>query len=422
MRVLTLAEAAVSPDRTSAVTLFWIALAAVIAPLVARATRRYVPEVVVLLVLGMVVGPHLLDFADPASVSAVSQLGLGMLFLLAGYELDPQLLRGKPGAVAGGTWLISLLIATAVVAVLTGIGDFSAHVAIAIAMTSTALGTLLPIIKSDGLLDQPLGRAVMSHGAVGELGPIIAMSLLLTSRSVGSAAFVLVLFAAAAVVIAAVPRRAAHVPALRAAVEEMNGGTFQLPVRVVVALLAALMAVAAVFDLDVVLGAFAAGIVLRRLLPQGTTVVERLETIGFGMLIPAFFVTSGMNIDPSAVISQPLVWVLLVLGIGVARGLPVWIAERTITHEASLRVGRERVQLALYAATGLPIIVAVTQVAVAAELMSQTLASTLVAAGATTVLVFPMVARLITRADAADPAGPDVVADRADDGRPGVGG
>lgn len=404
-RVISLAEAAVSPDRVSAVTLFWIAVAAVVAPLVARATRRYIPEVVVLLVLGMVFGPNLLAIADPVSVSAVSQLGLGMLFLLAGFELDTKLLRGAPGAVAAGTWLVSLLIATAVVAVVTGLGDFTAHVAIAIAMTSTALGTLLPIIKADGLLDRPLGRAVMAHGAIGELGPIVAMSLLLTSRNVGAAAIVLILFVVAAIIIAAVPRRAAQMPVLRSAVVQMNSGTFQLPVRIVIALLAAFMAVAAVFDLDVVLGAFAAGIVLRRLLPDDTSVIERLEVIGFGMLIPVFFVTSGMTIDPAAVAAQPLLWVALVVGIGLARGVPVWLAERSITHSARLQRPRERAQLALYAATGLPIIVAVTQVATSAELISTQLASTLVAAGAATVLIFPLIARVISRpADIVMPA------------------
>ncbi|MGC4933022.1 cation:proton antiporter [Gordonia sp. DT30] len=396
-QVSVLAEAAADPDRTTAVTLFWIASAAVVAPLVARATRRYVPEVVVLLVLGMLFGPHVLGMADPGSVSAVSELGLGMLFLLAGFELDPNLLRGKPGALAGGIWLLSLIIATVAVALMATPGDFTAHVAVAIAMTSTALGTLLPIIKSDGLLDRPLGRAVMAHGAVGELGPVLAMSLLLTSRNILGAVIVLVLFALAAVILFVVPRRFARVPALQASLTEMSGGTFQLPVRVVIALLASFMAVAAVFDLDVVLGAFAAGIALRKLIPEDSPVVDRLEVIGFGMLIPVFFVTSGMNIDPSAVASSPALWVLLVLAIGVARGVPVWVGERLVTHDASLRVGRERIQLALYAATGLPIIVAVTQVATRSELMSPSLASTLVAAGATTVLVFPLAARLITR-------------------------
>ncbi|WLP90002.1 cation:proton antiporter [Gordonia sp. NB41Y] len=395
--MIVLAEA--TSEASSATTLFWIAVAAVLAPLVARLTRRYVPEVVVLLVLGMLVGPYVLDVADPGSVAPVSQLGLGMLFLLAGFELDSSLLRGRTGAVAGGTWLVSLVIATVVLSLLVDTGDFTAHVAIAIAMTSTALGTLLPILKADGLLRLPLGRSVMAHGAIGELGPILAMSLLLTSRNLLGAVIVLVLFAIAVVFIARVPQHAARVPGLRSAITEMDAGTFQLSVRVVILLLASLMAVAAVFDLDVVLGAFAAGLILRRLIPEGSGVAGRLEVIGFGLLIPVFFVTSGMNIDPGAVAQHPGLWAILVVGIGVARGVPVWVSERFVGHAATPPDERQRVQVAFYAATGLPIIVAVTSVAVDGDLMSAQLASIMVAAGATTVLIFPLVARLLTRKD-----------------------
>ncbi len=147
----------------------------------------------------------------------LSQLGLGMLFLLAGYELDPKLLSGRPGRVAQASWLVSLLIAwggsvalVATTLALGGLGEagFTAHIAIAITLTSTALGTLLPILKQAGLDNTRLGRAVMAHGAVGELGPVLAMSLLLTSRSFGGAVIVLVLFVLAALLIAAAPPNA----------------------------------------------------------------------------------------------------------------------------------------------------------------------------------------------------------------------
>ncbi|WP_237421622.1 cation:proton antiporter [Gordonia sp. SID5947] len=395
--MMLLAEASSEMDTSAIVSLFWIAVAAVASPLISRATRGYVPDAVVLLVAGMVVGPNMLDWADNDSVAVLSQLGLGLLFLLAGYELDPQLLSGRSGRVARYTWLIGLVSALVVVALTVPADSFSTHIALAIALTSTALGTLLPIIREAGVLDTPLGRSVMAHGAVGELGPILAMSLLLTSRDLIGALVVLVLFGLAAVIIGAVPQRLiAQVPGVRRAVTVMRGGTVQLPVRIVFLLLVSLMTVAAVFDLDVVLGAFAAGLILRRLIgPEQKEVGKSLEVIGFGVFIPVFFVTSGMVIDVTAVLGHPGVWAILVAAIAVARGLPVWLSERFIEHGANLETRHERAQLALYAATGLPIIVAVTQVATASDLMSIEVASTLVAAGATTVLLFPMVARII---------------------------
>ncbi|UGT38788.1 cation:proton antiporter [Nocardia yamanashiensis] len=388
------AAAAVAP---SAITsLCWISVVAVAAPLVARVLRGYVPSVVILLVCGMLLGPHGIGWAgSEGGVDLLSELGLGMLFLLAGYELDPKLLGGKPGRVAWVTWLVSLALALGLVMVAAGDAGFTAQIAVAIALTSTALGTLLPILKQDGLLEQPLGRAVLAHGAVGELGPVVAMSVLLTTRSVTAAVIVLALFGIAALIVAWVPRRLLdRVPGVERLIGELAGGTEQLPVRVVLLLLLVLMAVAEVFDLDVVLGAFAAGLILRFLIAEEHPELESaLETIGFGLFIPVFFVVSGMGIDPRAVADDPLAWVVFVAAIALARGLPVWISERFVPHGENLTERQDRVQLALYAATGLPIIVAVTQVATAAELMSPQLASILVAAGATTVLLFPLLAK-----------------------------
>ncbi|WP_043650648.1 cation:proton antiporter [Nocardia thailandica] len=398
MELLAGADAAADTEPSAIVSLFWIALVAVAAPLLARALRGFVPDVVILLVAGMALGPHALGWANAdGGVDLIEELGLGMLFLLAGYELDPALLRGRSGRVASAVWLAGLVFAFALVT-LVGPGEsITGHVAVAIAMTSTALGTLLPIVKQAGLLDTPLGRAVLAHGAVGELGPIVAMSVLLSSRDVGAAVIVLVLFVVAALLVGLVPLRLfGRVPDLGAALARMDGGTSQLPVRGAILLLLVLMVVAERFDLDVVLGAFAAGMVLRRLIAAGhPRVDEQLETIGYGLLIPVFFVVSGMGIDPAAVAAEPVLWVSFVLAIAVARGLPVWLSERFVQHGQNLAAPRERAQLALYAATGLPIIVAVTQVAVSTGLMSGATASVLVAAGAATVLVFPLCARLL---------------------------
>lgn len=384
-------------SRSSIITLFWIAAVAALTPLLSRLTRGFVPDPVLLLIFGMILGPHVLGWAAAGDVEILTQLGLGMLFLLAGYELDPRLLGGRPGRVAVATWVVSLLLAWGAVTVIVAGEGFTAHMAIAIAITSTALGTLLPILKQAGVMGTALGRSVLAHGAVGELGPIFAMSLLLTSRGFGTAAVVLALFAVAAVLIAVIPGQIfARLPLTRAALTALSDGPTQMPIRVVFWLLVTLMAVAAVFDLDVVLGAFAAGIILRRLLGgERPELGAKLEVIGFGVLIPIFFVTSGMQIDIRAVAANPALWAGLVFAIALARGLPVWVSEQFVPHGANLGDATARIQLGLYAATGLPIIVAVTQVAVDAELMGTALASTLVAAGATTVLLFPLLARAV---------------------------
>ncbi|NKR26607.1 cation:proton antiporter [Rhodococcus hoagii] len=388
-----------------ATSLFWITVAAAIAPLIAGSLRRKLfPEVVLLLVAGIVIGPYALDLANVDSeIELLRELGLGMLFLLAGYEIDRDELTGRGGRRALITWLICLALAFAVVGGLAAAGLVHSEIAVAIALTSTALGTLLPILKDRGLVETPVGRAVLNHGAIGEIGPVIAMAVLLGARGAVLSLVVLAAFAAVAVVVALLPARILREGTdLLAVVRRGSDTTAQTTVRLVMLLLVALIAVAAVFDLDIILGAFAAGFILRRTVPDGNEQLEyKLEGLAFGLLIPIFFVTSGMAIDVSAVADEPGVLAAFLALLVVVRGLPVFVASR-YDRIASFDT-RESLQVALYSTTGLPLIVAVTGVAVSAGQMSNATASILVAAGAISVLILPMLAGFLVRRSPTSP-------------------
>ena len=390
---------------SAAESIFWIALCAVLAPLLTGLVLRgRVPEVVLLLVLGVVIGPNVLGLAvSSEGVEVLRELGLGMLFLLAGYEIDVEELVGDGGRRALATWVACLVAALGLVALIGLTEAINAEVAVAIALTSTAFGTLLPILKDSGLVDTKFGRALMNHGAYGELGPIVAMAVLLGSRGVVESILVLVAFFALAVVVHLFSARfSKEGTALLAVVRGGAESSGQTQVRLVVLLLVTLGVAAATFDLDVVLGAFAAGFVLRRLIPEGHRSLEhKLEGLGFGLLIPVFFITSGMAIDPEAVVAEPVALATFLLLILLVRGGLVMLATRTTREEGRLVFdGRESVAMGLFAATGLPIIVAVTSVAVRAGQMTEINASVLVAGGALTVLICPFLAqRLLPRRD-----------------------
>jgi Kef-type K+ transport system membrane component KefB len=388
---------------SSFASLLWIALCAVVAPLLAGLVpRRLVPEVVILLIAGVLVGPYGLGLASTDdAIGILRELGLGMLFLLAGYEIEVSELTGRSGRRALLTWLLCLGLALAVVFVIGLSGAIQAEVAVAIALCSTALGTLLPILKDGALLNTRVGRAVLNHGAVGELGPIIAMAVLLGTSGPAEAIVAVIMFVLIAAAVALPWRRVRRetskiIGMVRAGAET----TAQTSVRLTVLLLVGLCVLAEVFDLDVVLGAFAAGFVLRQALPRGDEQLEtKLNGLAFGLLIPIFFVTSGMAIDPSAVLSKPFALVLFVLMIMVVRGLPVVLASRLERDPVTRRSRfgtRDSVRIGLYAATGLPIIVAVTSTAVASGQMTAQNASVLVAGGAITVLLMPLAATLLT--------------------------
>ncbi|EFM48105.1 MAG: cation:proton antiporter [Corynebacterium matruchotii] len=385
------------------VSFAWIMAAAVMAPLISWATGKRVPAVVLLIGAGILIGPHWLGLASTeGGVGLLKQLGLGMLFLLAGYEINPAMIRSREGRTSATTWLVCMGLSFAGACALLHPHNTSTAVVLAIAFTSTAVGTLMPIMKQQQVLHTPVGRSLLVHGAIGEIFPIFAMALLLSARSTWVTAIVLAAFFVIALVVAAIPRTVRFLLPWTARAMVLNAGaTNQTVMRLVLWMLGVLMAVAAVFELDVVLGAFAAGFILRRLVPEkfGEAVEQRLDIVGYSLLIPVFFVCSGMTIDPRAVVDKPWLLCILVPLIYVVRGLPVLIRELFFTTGSQLTNVREKIQLSLYAATALPIIAAVTEVAVESQLLSEENASLLVAAGSVTVLIFPFIANMIQPAE-----------------------
>ena len=379
------------------ISLLCIVTVALLAPMISlNIPRRLVPDTVLLIAGGLVIGPSVLGVAHKtASIEFLAELGLAFLFLMAGYEIDVNELRGPGGRHATIAWFGSLGLAFATVALMdvTG-GVLSANgIAIAIAMTSTAIGTILPILRERGLLPTAVGAAILNHGAVGEVGPIVLMALLLGSRSTWQSAAVLALFLAITMVIIRFTDRVKAVG--RRVVELIHLGgstTAQTTIRVTVLLLVGLCTLAEVFDLDVVLGAFAAGFILRYAVPDGSRELEeKLDGLAYGFFVPIFFVTSGMAIELTVTADSLTFLAAFLVLLVITRGLPVLLSSRVERRRDGLPAYsmRQCLQIAVYSTTALPIVVAVTQVAVNAGAMSPSFASTLVLAGAVSVLVMP---------------------------------
>ena len=394
------------------VSLLCIVAVSFAAPLISWSVpRRLLPETVLLIAGGVLIGPSGLGIAhEGQDIAFLKELGVAFLFLMAGYEIDVNELRGSGGRHAMAAWAGSLGLAFASVAVV-GVsgGAFSANgIAIAIAMTSTAIGTILPILRERGLLPTAVGAAILNHGAVGEVGPIILMALLLGSRSTWASLAILLVFLAVTLLIVRFTDRVRR--AGRRFIEAIRLGgstTAQTTVRITVLLLVGLCALAEVFDLDVVLGAFAAGFILRYALPDGNRQFEeKLDGLAYGFFIPIFFVVSGMGID-LGMSEQSLATIgAFLLLLVLVRGLPVWVASRLERRRNGSRAYsmRQSLQIAVYSTTALPIIVAVTQVAVSAGAMSASFASTLVLAGAVSVLVMPALGLALSSDDDHAPA------------------
>lgn len=356
-----------------------------------------IPLVVFEIVLGLVVGPAVLGWVPATdALQSVANFGLAFLFFMAGNEIDFAAIKGRPLRRASLGWLISL-VAGVVLGVLLA-PDAIAGVYIGIALCSTALGTLMPMLRDAGELRTPFGRAVTAVGAVGEFGPLLAISLFLSGRRPGAAAIVLIGFAVVAGAAIWFASRGAH-ERFHALVRATLHTSGQFAIRFVVLVVAALVGLSLALGLDMLLGAFAAGVVCRVLLSgaaeQDAKLIEtKLEAVAFGVLVPVFFINTGITFDLKALVTDPhallLLPIFLVLLL-VVRGLPGSLA----TPPGS--TFRDRASMTLFSATGLPIIVAVTNIGLKDHDLGAGPAAALVGAGMLSVLLFPLIALVLRR-------------------------
>lgn len=383
-------------------------LVAALAPFVASVVPgRAIPEVVFLVFAGALLGPYGVDVirSSGGALSLISELGMAFLFLQAGYEIRPAELVGPMGKHASICWGASMVAAIALVS-LTGFSRFTgmAGVAFAIMLTTTAYGTLAPIMRARDLTNTPVGRAVTAYGATGEVLPVIAVALLLSTRSLLVTVAVLVAFLFVCVRIARLSTSTARIGArFRDFVRSSAGSSTQTPLRLVVLLLVFLVFLAEIAGFDAVLGAFAAGFVLRVFSPDGNRELEeRIEAIGNGFLIPAFFVISGAGIDLSAAFSDPGLLFLFIGLLVAVRGVSVAISLH-VNPETREMSPQERFVTTAYCVMALPLVVAITRIVVDAGAMTTEDASVLVTAGAVTVLVIPILTSLVRVAAPAHP-------------------
>jgi Kef-type K+ transport system membrane component KefB len=368
-------------------SLLAVATVAALAPFVsALLPGNRVPQVVVLIVGGVLIGPHGLGLAETATIDLFANVGLGFVFLLAGYELEPSMFRERSGRLALTAWIVTLGLALAVTGVLEAAGLVRAFVPVALAFTTTALGSLLPSLRDHGMVEGRFGRYLIAAGVTGEMLPVAAIAIFLGTSSRFHALLSLAAVGALAVVFVVAPRmvRSRRLAAVMAAGEHLSS---QTTLRWSVVLLLAMLAFAARFGLDIVLGAFLAGVVLRQWSPGDVRQLEtKLDAVGYGVFIPVFFVSSGMGLDVLSMVEAPLRVLAILALLLIVAGLPAWVVYRTAL------TGIERVQMALLTATTLPLLVALTHVGLANGTMHPENASALVGAGVASVLIFPAVA------------------------------
>ena len=371
---------------------------AALAPLLADVpTRVRIPIVVTEILAGIVVGPQVLDLAQPDPVlDALSDFGLAFLFFMAGMEIEPALVRGQPARLAAAGWLVSLILGMAFALALYAGDVIGAPVLVGLALTTTTLGALVPILRDAGITDRPVGRFVLAGGAAGEFGPIVALSIILAVasgepwRTALLVVFAVATLAAGLLTTRARPRRVVRL------IEATMHSSGQLALRLALLLLGALVALAGSLGLDVVLGAFAAGFIVGLVTrgESGRVFHVKLDAVGYGFLIPLFFISTGLEFDLDSLLDDvgslllvPFFASLFLL----ARGLPAFLLAR------SALPARDRAALGFMTASALPLVVAITEIATDNGTLREDDAAALVGAAMLSLLLFPVVGTALLR-------------------------
>lgn len=260
---------------------------------------------------------------------------------------------------------------------------------VAIALVTTALGVLVPILRDAGAIDTPFGRSVLASGVMGELGPILAMSVVLSRRySAGTQAGLTLGFIVLVLVLAWLLARGAKLPALLGPLRRGLDHSGQLPIRLALLLIVVLAVLAETAGLDLALGALAAGMMVGFATRGGERVHDlhaKLDAVGFGFLVPVFFLVSGMKLDVRSIVASPAGLASLAVffvALLVVRVPLIWLLRASLRLRGAGAVG-------FLSATTLSLVVVLTQVAVEAGAMPAAEAAPMVGAGMLSVIVFP---------------------------------
>ena len=372
---------------------FWIVGVAVVAPLLAEIPTPFkVPVVVLEVLLGIVIGPHALHLVDfDGFVATMFDFGMAASLFMGGLDLDFADIRGRPILLAVGGWTLSVLLSVTIVSLLHAIPHVHTPFVVAMALCTTGLGVVAPGFRDSGLLGTAFGRFVLAAGTLGEVGPIVAMSLLLSEQysfwqeGAFLGIFLFIIAAALAIGIGVRPPKVLGI--LR---RHMNKST-QLPVRISVFVLAGLLFLAQKFGFESFTGAFAAGTILGASTrsERGSVLRDKMETLSFGWFYPFFFVGAGIQFDLGA-LAHDLPTMLLVPAIAVLfliiRGLPAVLYRGSVDAAHLLPLAFSS------AVPSLTIIVVIAQTGVRAKSMTPDVAAAMIGAAMLSILLFPTIA------------------------------
>jgi Kef-type K+ transport system membrane component KefB len=378
-----------------------IVVVAFLAPLAVNAVPALrVPSPVLEIVAGIVLGPSVLGLVHvDAPVEVLALVGLAFLLFLAGLEIDVKRLHGRPLTLALTGFVVSFALAVGAALLLAAGGFTSAPLLVAIMLCATSLGLVVPVLKDSGQVAGATGQLVIAAASIADFGAVILLSLFFSEESTDMAARVLLLAGLALVVVllAVALIRAGRSARVDRVFRMLMDTTAQIRIRFAMVLLIAFVALARGLGFEAILGAFLAGAVLRLIDADAATVHPhtelKLDAIGYGFLIPVFFVASGVMFDAEALFASPSTFLqvpLFLAALLAVRALPALLYRPELGMRHTMAAG-------FLQATSLPFIVAAVQIGQRLDALPPASGAALIAAGLVSVLLFPAIALAVMR-------------------------
>jgi Kef-type K+ transport system membrane component KefB len=391
-------------------SLLIVGVVAVVVPLVLGLVPAVkVPPAVFEILCGVLVGPAVLGWVHlDVAVRVISDLGLGFLLFMAGYEIDLRRFDRRVLSLAGRAFAASAALALLVAYGLQLGGQIKDGLLVGITLMATALGILVPILKDAAQTETGFGNLIMVAGSLAELVPVLLLSVFFSASSAnpGVELGLLAGFIGLTAVVVVVTQRVSGLRPLREVVQRLESTSSQLGVRLAITFALAFGVAAERFGLATILGAFLAGIIVRRTGESPATHEQfqvKLEAIGFGFLIPVFFVSTGAGLDISALFSSARAIILVpvfLVALLVVRGGPAALYARAVGRTHALAAG-------FMQATSLTFIVVATVIGVQTGHQRPSTATALVVAGLLSVVIYPPLALRLLHSAAARPGPPE---------------
>ncbi|QGQ44686.1 monovalent cation:proton antiporter family protein [Metabacillus sediminilitoris] len=338
----------------SVTSLVIVILAAFITPiLLHRFKMNFMPVVVAEIIVGLIIGKSGFDIVSQDMwLETLSMLGFIFLMFLSGLEIDfsafakgkkkEKLPSGKDApntfAVASivfaGIFVLSLLLSY--LFVLIGLIDNAFLMTLIISTIS--LGVVVPTLKEGGIMNSNIGQIILLVAVIADLVTMILLAVFASIYGGGdSNTWLLLILFAAGVLLYFLGKSFKH----RSFIETMSKGTIQIGTRAVFTLIIVLVAISETIGAENILGAFLAGVLVSLLSPN-KEMVQKLDSFGYGFLIPIFFVMVGVDLDIWALFKDPKIFLLiplLLIALLISKIIPIFFLKRWYDLKTTLASG-----------------------------------------------------------------------------------